>query len=146
VTAGTRARASGDSAVRAERIARGTAAAVGVALCGLGVWAFLAPRSFFDTLAVFDPFNAHFVRDIGAFQLGLGAVLLLALLWRDALLVALTGVGLGMAVHTVSHVVDRHAGGDPTVDIPTFALLTVVLLGAAVLRWRTTRGGTVDAQ
>lgn len=137
---GADGRARDQVAERSDRIARGAAGAIGVALSVLGIWAFVAPRSFFDTLAVFEPFNAHFVRDIGAFQFGLGAVLLLALLWRDALLVTLTGVGLGMAAHTIGHVIDREHGGDPAVDIPTFALLTLVLLGAGSLRWRATRG------
>ena len=41
-------------------------AAVGLLFGVQGIWAFVAPRSFFDTLATFEPFNAHFVRDVGA--------------------------------------------------------------------------------
>jgi hypothetical protein len=39
------------------------------------------PRSFFTALAAFEPYNQHFIQDIGAFQIGLGAVLLLAGVW-----------------------------------------------------------------
>jgi hypothetical protein len=77
----------------------------------LGLWAFFWPSSFYERIALFPPYNPHFLHDAGAFQIGLGATLLLALYWRDALLVALLGVGLGAALHAVAHVVDRHLGG-----------------------------------
>jgi hypothetical protein len=49
-----------------------------------GVWAMTAPSSFFEQSARFSPItaNRHFIQDIGAFQIGLGAVLLLAATWR----------------------------------------------------------------
>ena len=33
---------------------------------GPGLWAFFDPESFFDELATFDPYNEHFIHDIGA--------------------------------------------------------------------------------
>lgn len=54
----------------------------------------------------------------------------------DALAVGLIGVGIGAAAHTVSHVVGRDLGGKPEVDIPLFAVLTVLLLVAGLVRWR----------
>ena len=50
--------------------------------------------------------------------------------------VALGGVGIGSALHSVSHVIGRGLGGTPETDIPTFGLMTVLLVGAAWLRWR----------
>jgi hypothetical protein len=101
----------------------------------------LAPLSFFDSVAVFDPYNQHFVQDIGAFQIGLGVVLLLA--WfsggADAIAVALLGVGIGSVAHAVSHVVGSDLGGTPGVDIPTFLVIGIVLLVGGVIRWRETR-------
>lgn len=106
-----------------------------------GLWAFFDPRSFFELAAVFEPFNRHFVRDIGAFQVGLGVVLLLAVFLRDTLFVALSGVGLGAAVHAVSHVIDRSEGGNPGRDIPFFLGVALVLLAAAAVRRNATPGG-----
>ncbi|HVE63854.1 MAG TPA: hypothetical protein VNB94_08645 [Mycobacteriales bacterium] len=60
------------------RGARGTAVALGVLTFGLGVWALIAPRSFFDTIATFEPYNRHFTHDSGALQMGVGAALLLS--------------------------------------------------------------------
>ena len=112
----------------------------GAAFVGFGLWAFVAPRSFFDVLATFEPFNLHVVRDIGAFQLGLGAVLLLSLRALPTATVALGGVGIGAAAHAVGHVVDRGLGGSPATDIPTFTLLAVALLAGA---WRAHRDESI---
>ncbi len=122
-----------------DRFVAVVAVGVGLVFLGAGVWAFVAPRSFFATSAAFEPYNAHFIRDIGAFQLGLGAVLVLAVWLRDALLVALAGVAVGAVAHLVAHIVDRHAGGDPAVDLPMFGLLAVLLVAAAVVRARRVR-------
>ncbi len=121
---------------RTDRLARSSAGLVGLMFVVFGMWAFVAPGSFFDVLATFEPRNDHFLRDIGAFQIGLGAVLLGALVWRDALVVALLGVGLGSAFHAVGHVIDRDLGGTPSTDIPTFTVIALVLLGAGIARLR----------
>lgn len=119
---------------RMHRFAQIVAVVGGLMFASFGAWAFLAPASFFGAVATFEPYNAHFVRDIGAFQVGLGAVLLLSAVLRDALLVALAGVGIGAAFHGIGHVIDRELGGDPATDIPFFALIAVVLFAAAAAR------------
>ena len=48
----------------------------GAGFVAVGVWAMLDPRSFFEAAARFEPYNQHFLQDIGAFQVGLGIVLL----------------------------------------------------------------------
>jgi hypothetical protein len=103
-----------------------------------GIWAMVAPESFFDTVATFEPYNQHFIQDLGAFQIGLGAVLLVAVLASraDALAVALFGVGIGASAHVVSHLVGRDLGGRPSFDIPSLTLLAVLLLIAGIVRWR----------
>lgn len=110
-----------------------------------GVWAMVAPASFFETVARFEPYNRHFLQDIGAFQIGLGAVLLLAaaLPRPDALAAALLGTGLGAAFHVVSHLVGLDLGGSPTTDIPVFAGLALLLLTGGVVRLRATARAAV---
>lgn len=114
----------------------------GIGFVAIGVWAMVDPRSFFETVARFEPYNQHFLQDIGAFQVGLGVVLLLAGMSgrADALTGALVGVGIAAALHAVSHVVGRELGGAPERDIPGFAAMAVVLLGAGAVRWRHIRG------
>lgn len=127
------------SAARVNRSSRRTTAAASLGAAGFlpfGLWAMVAPRSFFERLAEFDPYNQHLIQDIGAFQLGLGAVLLVAALrpFMDGLAIALLGVGVGAAAHAVSHVVGRDLGGNPTTDIPLFTMIAVILLVAGVAR------------
>lgn len=116
---------------RGARFAQLVALLGGVTLVAFGAWAFFSPRSFYDTLAVFPPYNRHFIHDVGAFQIGLGAVLLLTRYGKDALFVALAGVSIGSAVHVVSHVLDRDIGGNPESDIPMLTVLTLLLIGGA---------------
>ena len=133
---------SSRSSTLGHRVPRAVAIIGGVGLVALGVWAMVDPRSFFDALARFEPYNQHFLQDIGAFQVGLGAVLLLAAVpaRADGLAVALVGVGVGAALHAVSHVVGRDLGGTPATDIPSFAALAALLLAAGGFRWRYSPG------
>ena len=103
-----------------------------------GAWAFLAPRSFYDNVATFEPYNLHLLHDLGAFQLAIGASLLAALLWSDGLTVALAGATVGAVVHDVAHFMDRDLGGRSS-DPWTLGLLAVLLLVALALRIRARR-------
>jgi hypothetical protein len=98
---------------------------------GAGLWALFAPESFFDALASeFDPYNVHFIHDIGAFMAGLGATALLALVWSDGWSVALGGNAVAALGHLGSHIVDRDIGsspGDPFGLLLFSALLVGVL-------------------
>ena len=116
---------------------RVAAAIGGFVLLVFGGWAMVAPRSFFDAIAAFDPYNAHFIQDIGAFQLGLAATLVLAaFITQDALTAALVGVGVGALAHVVSHFLSLDSGGNPQLDIPSLSILAVLLLVAGAVRWR----------
>ncbi|GIF47931.1 PPOX class probable F420-dependent enzyme [Asanoa ferruginea] len=98
-----------------------------------GFWGLIAPSSF-ASFVNFPPAE-HFVHDVGAFQLGLGAALLLGLVWADGFTVGLGGYLVGSVAHTVSHIADRNIGGatGQTVLIAVSAALAAVAL---VERWR----------
>jgi len=88
----------------------------GLFVLALGIWAFFAPASFADFVAF--PYNTHLLHDVGAFQIGLGVAVLLALLWADGVMVVLAGYVVGTGFHLASHIIDRHIGGhgyDPLV-------------------------------
>jgi PPOX class probable F420-dependent enzyme len=114
---------------------------LGAALLTLvaGTWALVSPATFADLVA-FDRAGEHFLRDAGAFQLGLGAGLLLALVWRDPLAVVLAGFLAAAAAHTVNHSGDLHLGGR-LIDAWLLAGLAVIV-GAALLH-RLRQGGWV---
>jgi len=106
----------------------------GASMLGLGLWAFLDPPSFSDFID-FAPYNEHLIHDAGAFQVGIGAAVLLALWWSDALVVALTGFVVASGLHTLSHAIDRSLGGHDS-DVPSLGLLTLVALLALYLQGR----------
>jgi predicted anti-sigma-YlaC factor YlaD len=103
-------------------------------MLGLGAWAFLGPESF-SRFIDYAPYNRHLLHDAGAFQLGIGVSLLLALFWTDGLLVALTGFAVASGLHTISHAIDRQIGGHAS-DVPSLGLLTLVALVAIAERIR----------
>ena len=82
---------------------------VGAATVGIGIWCLLDPTSFARVVGFGE--HQHFLHDVGAFQLGLGVTLLLALIWADALATALAGFIVANTVHTVNHVMDLDLGG-----------------------------------
>jgi len=134
-------KAGSGSTARTSRVAkysRGIAIGAGAFFVLAGIMAMASPRSFFDSFATFEPYNQHFVQDIGAFQIGLGAVLLLAAFSQraDALSAALIGVGIGSAAHVVSHVGGHDLGGKPATDIPMFIIVSILLLAAGIARLR----------
>lgn len=111
---------------------------VGFTQLATGVLAFVAPGAFYDLVAGYPPENHHFVKDVGSWNVALGAIALYGARradWRTPLLGLLA---LQYALHTVSHVID--AGDSDPGWHSTFALITqgfgAVLLFALFLRER----------
>lgn len=123
------------------RLATLTTAALGVLTLAFGLWAFLAPVSFFEVIAPFEPYNRHLVHDAGALQAGVGAALLLATAGRSAHVVALGGFIAFEALHVVSHFLDRDLGGNPVRDITFLVVLALVGVAALLARTRDERLG-----
>lgn len=92
-----------------------------------GAWAFLAPHSFFETVARWEPYNEHFLHDAGAFQIGIGVALVLSFTRAGGSVVALSGAASASTAHAVSHVMDAGEGGR-TSDPYALGLLAGVLL------------------
>jgi PPOX class probable F420-dependent enzyme len=108
-------------------------ALVGLETIAIGIWCLIDPGSFADFVG-FDA-HEHFLHDIGAFQLGLGITLLLALIWADALATALAGFIVANSVHTVNHVMDLDLGGSAA-QAWALGAISVALVAAFVLRLR----------
>ena len=99
-----------------------------------GLWALLSPAGFVDYVN-YHPLNEHLVHDAGAFQIGIGAALLFALIWSDALVVAMAGFAVASGLHTMTHFLDRHMGGHST-DVPILGVLTLIAVATIALRVR----------
>ena len=124
-------------------------ALVVLAVAGLyqGIWAQVAPRSFFEDfpggvswVAGEGPYNEHLVRDIGGLVNGLSVVALVAA-WSlsRTLLVA---NALGWAVYALPHLVFHlaHPLDDPGQQainvVVLVAEVTLPLVGLCGVRWR----------
>jgi hypothetical protein len=121
---------------------RWVAAVVGATLVIQGAWAFVDPRSFYDTLATFEPYHPHFLRDIGTALIGVGTAAVVAAFHPRALVAGLAGLTAFQVLHVVSHVIDRDHGGNPAVDIPLFSVLALVTAAALVVELRHNRRET----
>jgi hypothetical protein len=133
---------------RVLRIALGLLALIGLEV---GVWAAFAPQSFYDDfpgagriwVAVDGPYNEHLVRDVGALNLALAVVAIVALvtLSRAAVLAA-GGAWLAYGLpHLVYHL--RHLepleGADQVAVAGTLALNLVVAALVVWTAWRDPR-------
>jgi hypothetical protein len=96
---------------------------------GVGVWAFAAPLSFFENIGPYPPYNEHFIHDVGAFNLGLGAAAIAGLLFSDALVAVLTALAVASVMHEIAHITDRLLGGHPSDPYTLGGLAVLVLVG-----------------
>jgi hypothetical protein len=113
-----------------------TVAALGLISIAAGLWAMIAPRSFYLNAAPFPPYNVHLFHDIGAFQIGLGACLWAGLRFQDPLLAVLVGNVFAGVAHFIAHAVDRTEGGHAS-DPYLFGVLAALLIALTFARWTT---------
>lgn len=99
-----------------------------------GVWALVWPRSFASFID-FPPYNHHLLHDVGAFQIGIGISLGLAMIDCDGLTVALTGFVVSGTLHTLNHGIDLALGGHAMDSWGLGALVVVAAVGLAVHLW-----------
>lgn len=108
-----------------------------------GLWAILAPASWYTDYghgvappSAFGHYNEHFVQDLGSGYVGIGAVLLLAVLWprREAVQIALIGFVVFSAPHLVVHLVEAGELTRTGYLVTTGALLLGTLVALWVLR------------
>jgi PPOX class probable F420-dependent enzyme len=103
----------------------------GLFMTAAGLAGLLAPGWFADAAGY--PRHTHFVHDAGAFQLGIGVTLLLAVAWRDGLALALAGFLVANTTHAVNHAVDLDLGGHSS-DPWGLAALSLLTAAALVVR------------
>lgn len=123
----------------------GMAIVLGVPQLVVGLWAVLAPESWFEDFPGFDPrlvaaeppFNRHLATDAGAGFLATGVVLVVAALWarRSGVLIALlafAAFGVPHLAYHVAHPSDLLSSSEDTRNVVTLA---VPLALAAVFAW-----------
>ena len=96
---------------------------------GVGLWAFAAPLSFFTNIGPYPPYNQHFLHDIGAFNLGLGAAAVAGIFLSDTLVAVLTALAVAAVMHEIAHITDRLLGGYPSDPYTLGGFAVIVLVG-----------------
>jgi hypothetical protein len=109
----------------------------------MGVWAWFDPAGF--AAWANWPNHIHFLHDAGAFQMGIGLMMLWALLWRDAIAVVLAGFVFTNTFHALNHAMDLHMGGKASDPWLLLALSAVGAVGL-VIRLRVLRRRPADAK
>ena len=124
------------------RIALGYLALVSLEI---GLWAQFAPRSFYDHfpglgrawVSVNGPYNEHLVRDVGGLNLGLAAVLIIAIitLSRPTIIAAAAASLLYGVPHLIYHIfnTDGLTSGDVAASLGGLALFAVVPIALIVV-------------
>jgi predicted anti-sigma-YlaC factor YlaD len=100
----------------------------------LGLFMFLAPGTFFDTLGNFGVRNDHYILDNASFEFPLGLMMLAALRWPSWRVPALAFATVHWGLHAVSHIIDPHHGAGESVGWLEAAglVVTTVLLAIAL--------------
>jgi len=96
-----------------------------------GIWMGVAPRSFYDVLADFGPYDAHLLRDLATWSVALGAVLIVAArrpAWRVPVLVF---AALQFGLHPLNHLVD--VGAARTTLMGVFDLVSLLVIAAQLV-------------
>jgi hypothetical protein len=131
-----------EPAGRASRLAMRTLILVaGAYHLALGAFMVAAPKTFFEEIGPFGPYNDHYVRDNATIYLALGIVLLISVARERWQVPVLAFAALQYGLHVLNHLWDID-DADPTwvgpVDAIVLALIGVFLGWLALRRYRET--------
>ena len=110
---------------------------------GTGLWLIASPGTFFDQIAPFAPRNDHFMRDIGTFELALGAAFFIAVRlpsWRAPVLFF---AAVQATAHAINHLVDiseTDPGWLGPFNFAVIAATAVALWWLVSVAWRSPSG------
>jgi hypothetical protein len=101
----------------------------------LGLFMFVAPGTFFDTLGSFGVRNDHYIFDNATFEFPLGLMMLAAVRWQSWRVPALAFATLHWGLHALSHTIDpHHAAGEAIGWLEAGGLVGTTVLLAIALR------------
>jgi hypothetical protein len=97
------------------------------------LWMLTAPSSFFAHIGPFGPYNGHYLRDVAAFQAGIGIALLASVWMRPLRPGAVCALLAASALHAINHFADINAAnGNSNADVADAIMITLSVL---VLAW-----------
>lgn len=105
----------------------------GITQLAVGAWAFVAPDSFYDVVATYPPYNDHFLKDIGSWNVALGLAAIHAARtpsWQKGMCGVLAVL---YALHALSHAIDLDQGEPHSASVATLVSQIVAALIFAAL-------------
>ena len=105
--------------------------ALGIGHAALGALMVAAPRTFFEEIGPYAPYNDHYIRDVSTFYLAMGAAFLIATARRSWQVPVLGLAFIQYLLHVLNHVWDV-SDADPAWLGPV-NLITLGLTAAAIL-------------
>jgi hypothetical protein len=121
---------------RALRISVAVVAAVNLAI---GLWAGIAPGSFYDEIATYGAENGHFLGDIASAYLGIGIVLAIAVSRPSWRVPALAATALFWGIHALNHLGDVDEASSDAKGITDAILIALGAAAIAYLAWTASR-------
>jgi hypothetical protein len=101
----------------------------------LGLFMFVAPGTFFDTLGSFGARNDHYIFDNATFEFPLGLMMLAAVRWSSWRVPALAFATVHWGLHALSHTIDpHHAAGESIGWLEAGGLVVATVMLAIALR------------
>ena len=101
----------------------------------LGLFMFVAPGTFFDTLGSFGVRNDHYIFDNASFEFPLGLMMLAAVRWQSWRVPALAFATVHWGLHALSHIIDpHHAAGESVGWLEAAGLVVTTVILAIALR------------
>ena len=101
----------------------------------LGLFMFVAPGTFFDTVGSFGARNDHYIFDNATFEFPLGLMMLAAVRWPRWRVPALAFGTLHWGLHALSHIIDpHHAAGESIGWLEAAGLVVATVFLAIALR------------
>jgi hypothetical protein len=101
----------------------------------LGLFMFIAPGTFFDSLGSFGARNDHYIFDNASFEFPLGLMMLAAVRWSSWRVPVLAFATLHWGLHALSHIIDpHHAAGESIGWLEAAGLVVSTVLLAIALR------------
>ena len=121
---------------QALRISVAVVAAVNLAI---GLWAGIAPGSFYDDVATYGAENGHFLGDIASAYLGIGIALAIAVYRPSWRVTALTATALFWGFHALNHLGDVDEASSDAKGITDTILIALGAAAIGYLAWAASR-------
>lgn len=122
-----------------EQALRISVAVVAAVNLGIGLWAGIAPGSFYDDVATYGAENGHFLGDIASAYLGMGIALAIAVYLPSWRVTALTATALFWGIHALNHLGDVDEASSDAKGITDTILIALGAAAIGYLAWAASR-------